>query len=153
MKLLLKRTARKPKYTIGKLYIDNKYFCDTLEDTDRNLTNKMSLIEIKARKIAGETAIPTGTYKVTLDVVSPKYSNFNKYPYVKFCEGKMPRLLNVPGYEGILIHAGNTQNDTDGCVLVGVNSQVGAVTNSQNTWRKLYDILLKDKNNITIEIL
>lgn len=60
------------------------------------------------KKIKGDTAIPTGTYNIILDIVSSKYSNFSKYPYVKFCGGKMPRLLNVPGYEGILIHAGNT---------------------------------------------
>lgn len=60
------------------------------------------------KKIKGDTAIPTGIYNITLTVTSSKYSNFNKYPYAKFCNGKMPRLLNVPGYEGILIHAGNT---------------------------------------------
>lgn len=152
MKLLLKRIARKDKYTIGKLYINDKYFCDTLEDPDRGLKSTMSLADIKSKKIKGDTAIPTGTYKVTLDVVSSKYSNFTKYPYVKFCNGKMPRLINVPGYEGILIHAGNTQKDTEGCLLVGFNRQVGKVLNSQSTWRKLYDELLKDKNNITIEI-
>ena len=108
MKLELKRIAKKDKYTIGHLYVDNKFFCDTLEDPDRGLTSTMNLTEIKSKKIKGDTAIPTGTYKITLDVVSPKYSNFSKYPYVKFCGGKMPRLLNIPGYEGVLIHAGNT---------------------------------------------
>ena len=112
----------------------------------------MNLTEIKAKKIKGDTAIPTGTYKITLDVVSPKYSNFSKYPYVKFCGGKMPRLLNIPGYEGVLIHAGNTQKDTEGCLLVGLNKVVGKVINSQVTWKKLYEILQKDKNNLSITI-
>ena len=152
MKLELKRIAKKDKYTIGHLYINNKYFCDTLEDPDRGLTSTMSLTEIKAKKIKGDTAIPTGTYKITLDVVSPKYSNFSKYPYVKFCGGKMPRLLNIPGYEGVLIHAGNTQKDTEGCLLVGLNKVVGKVINSQVTWKKLYEILQKDKNNLSITI-
>lgn len=152
MKLELKRIAKKDKYTIGHLYIGNKYFCDTLEDPDRGLTSTMNLTEIKAKKIKGDTAIPTGTYKITLDVVSPKYSNFNKYPYVKFCGGKMPRLLNIPGYEGVLIHAGNTQKDTEGCLLVGLNKVVGKVINSQVTWKKLYEILQKDKNNLSITI-
>ena len=64
----------------------------------------------------------------------------------------MPRLLNVPGYEGVLIHAGNTQKDTEGCILVGQNKVVGQVINSQATWKALYTELLKDKNNLTIEI-
>lgn len=152
MKLELKRIAKKDKYTIGHLYINNKYFCDTLEDPDRGLTSTMNLTEIKAKKIKGDTAIPMGTYKMTLDVVSPKYSNFSKYPYVKFCGGKMPRLLNIPGYEGVLIHAGNTQKDTEGCLLVGENKVVGKVINSQVTWKKLYEILQKDKNNLSITI-
>lgn len=152
MKLELKRVAKKDKYTIGHLYINNKYFCDTLEDPDRGLTSTMNLTEIKAKKIKGDTAVPTGTYKITLDIVSPKYSNFSKYPYVKFCEGKMPRLLNIPGYEGVLIHAGNTQKDTEGCLLVGENKVVGKVINSQVTWKKLYEILQKDKNNLFITI-
>ena len=152
MKLELKRIAKKDKYTIGHLYIDGKFFCDTLEDPDRGLTSTMNLTEIKAKKIKGDTAIPTGTYKITLDVVSPKYSNFSKYPYVKFCGGKMPRLLNIPGYEGVLIHAGNTQKDTEGCLLVGLNKVVGKVINSQVIWKKLYEILQKDKNNLSITI-
>ena len=152
MKLELKRIAKKDKYTIGHLYVDNKFFCDTLEDPDRGLTSTMNLTEIKSKKIKGDTAIPTGTYKITLDVVSPKYSNFSKYPYVKFCGGKMPRLLNIPGYEGVLIHAGNTQKDTEGCLLVGLNKVVGKVINSQVTWKKLYEILQKDKNNLSITI-
>lgn len=152
MKLELKRIARKDKYTIGHLYINGKYFCDTLEDPDRGLVSSMSNSQIAMKKIKGNTAIPTGLYKITLNVASSKYSNFNKYPYAKFCNGKMPRLLNVPGYEGILIHAGNTQKDTEGCILVGQNKVVGQVINSQATWKTLYTELLKDKSNLTIEI-
>jgi len=74
MKLTLKRIAKKEKYTIGKLYIDDVYFCDTCEDTDRGMKQTMPLTEIKKLKIPGETAIPTGTYKITLDVQSPKFS-------------------------------------------------------------------------------
>ena len=152
MKLELIRKWKKQDYTIGELYIDGKFFSNTLEDPDRGLASTMSLTEIKAKKIKGDTAIPTGTYKITLDIVSSKYSNFSKYPYVKFCKGKMPRLLNIPGYEGVLIHAGNTQKDTEGCLLVGSNKVVGKVINSQVTWKKLYEILQKDKNNLSITI-
>lgn len=152
MKLELKRIARKDKYTIGHLYINGKYFCDTLEDPDRGLASSMSNSQIAMKKIKGDTAIPTGIYKITLNVASSKYSNFSKYPYAKFCNGKMPRLLNVPGYEGILIHAGNTQKDTEGCILVGMNRQVGKVLDSQKTFKKLYEKLLADKNNLSITI-
>ena len=152
MKLELIRKWKKQDYTIGELYIDGKFFSNTLEDPDRGLTSTMNLTEIKSKKIKGDTAIPTGTYKITLDVVSPKYSNFSKYPYAKFCEGKMPRLLNIPGYEGVLIHAGNTQKDTEGCLLVGSNKVVGKVINSQATYKVLYNKLLKDTNNLIIEI-
>ena len=74
IKILVKRIAKKPNYTIGKLFINGVFFANTLEDTDRGLTQSMSEDEIKKKKIYGQTAIPTGTYKVTLDVVSPKFS-------------------------------------------------------------------------------
>jgi hypothetical protein len=154
MKLTLKRIAFKPTYTIGKLYVNGTYFCDTIEDKDRALTQSMSTVELKNKKVKGETCIPYGKYSITLDVVSGKYSNFVKYPYVKFCNGKMPRLLNVPGFDGILIHAGNTDKDTDGCILVGQNKVVGKVINSQATWAQLYKTLqAKKQEGITIEIL
>lgn len=149
MKLLLKRIARTDGYTIGKLYVDGVYFCDTLEDKDRGLTQTMSLSEIAQKKIKRETAIPTGTYKITMEVVSPKYSTRDAY---KFCGGKLPRLLNVPGYDGILIHIGNYPKDTEGCLLVGNNSVKGAVMNSTATFKKLYETLLKDRYNLTITI-
>lgn len=139
MNLILDRFFKGPKYTVGHLYIDGKYFCDTMEDKDRGLLDSMSLAEIKSKKISSETAIPRGTYKVTLDVVSPKYSK--KDFYIKVCKGKVPRLLNVKGFEGILIHAGNTEKDSAGCLLVGMNLERGKVLKSQETFRKLYKIL------------
>lgn len=152
MELKLFRKYKLDGYTIGKLYIDGIYFCDTLEDKDRNLTKNTNMSEINKIKVKGATAIPTGTYKVTMNVVSTKYSNTSKYPYVKSYGSKMPRLLDVPGFAGILIHTGNSANDTDGCILVGENKVVGQVINSQATWKKLMDKLLEDKDNITIEI-
>lgn len=153
MELTLRRIAFKPTYTIGKLYIDGEFFCDTLEDTDRGLETKMTKSEIAEKKIKGKTCIPYGKYEITLDVVSNKYSNFVKYPYAKPCNGRIPRLLNVPGFEGILIHPGTTENDTDGCILVGKNSIVGKLTNSQDTWKRMYEKLSQGKfNGITIEI-
>lgn len=156
MKLKVERTFRGPLYTIGHLYIDNVYFCDTLEDPDRGLTSAMSLTEIQKKKIKGNTCIPYGTYNVTLDVVSPKYSNISKYHYAAIAKGRMPRLLNVKGFDGILIHAGNTPKETEGCLLVGYNKIKGQVINSQVTWQKLYTKLQEAKNkreNITIEYI
>ena len=153
MKLVVKRTYRGPNYTIGHLYVNDKYFCDTIEDTDRGLTQNMSKIEIARIKVKGQTCIPYGTYVVTMNVVSAKYSNFTKYPYAAFVNGKMPRLLNVPGFDGILIHPGSTQLDTDGCLVIGENKAKGKVINSQATWRRLCLLLLeasKKREVITI---
>lgn len=148
MKLLLKRIAKMEKYTIGKLYIDGKYFSDTLEDTDRNLTNTMSKDEIVKVKVYGKTAIPTGTYVVDMNTVSPK---FGKRSWAQPYEGKVPRLQDVPGYEGVLIHPGNTADDTSGCILVGRNKVKGQVVESQNTFHSLMNIL-KGDNDIIITI-
>ena len=152
MKLTLNRRFKAPEYTIGDLYIDGQWFCNTLEDTDRDLSQDMLLTYIQNKKIKSQTAIPTGTYKVDMNTISPKYSNYSKYPYAKQFNAKMPRLLNVKGFEGILIHAGSTQKHTDGCILVGINKVKGQVINSQATWKKLMSVLLKDKDNIELTI-
>jgi hypothetical protein len=150
MKLLLKRRFKGESYTIGSLYINGEYFCDTLEDADRGLKQDMPLDEIKRNKVAGQTAIPTGTYNVTTSVVSPKYSTREAY---RFCNGKVPRLIDVPGYEGVLIHIGNTPADTEGCILVGENKVKGQVINSTATFKKLYALLKTVTGIITIEII
>lgn len=135
LNIRIDRIAKKSTYTIGKLYLNGVYFCDTLEDTDRGLTQGMPLQKIKDLKIKGATAIPKGKYKVTMNVVSPKFSKRATY---QFCQGKLPRLLNVDGYDGVLIHIGNTAKDTEGCILVGQNKVVGQVINSTVTFKKLY---------------
>ena len=152
MELRLKRFACKPKYTVGKLYIDGKYFCDTLEDRDRSIDNSMTEQEIRTIKVSSETAIPTGTYRITMNVQSPKYKKRAAY---KFCNGFVPRLLDVKGFDGILIHIGNTKEDTAGCILVGYNKVVGQVNNSTDTFKKLYTILdtaSRKGEKITIKI-
>lgn len=130
MKLQLKRIAKKSDYTIGKLYIDGEYFCDTLEDRVRELS--------KEQKIAGQTAIPAGKYPIIVNL-SPRFKRL------------LPRLLNVPHFEGILIHRGNTAKDTSGCILVGENKRTGMVLNSTYYEERLVEIL-KEQSNITIEI-
>ena len=149
MELNIKRIARRETYTIGRLYIDGKYFCDTLEDKDRGLRQDMPVAVIRATKRKGITAIPTGRYRVTLAVQSPKFSKRATY---QFCNGYLPRLINVPGYDGVLIHIGNTARDTEGCLLVGKNTQIGKVLDSRKTFIELYDRLLGAKDDIYIKI-
>lgn len=148
MKLKLKRIALKDAYTIGRLYIDDMYFCDTLEDKVRDL-NKNGKFDNGEKKVKNETAIPYGTYKVTTGVVSPR---FKDRVWAKPYGGKIPRLLNVDSFDGVLIHPGTTSNDTSGCLLVGKNTIVGKLTQSQDTFHKLMG-KLKGQDNITIEIV
>lgn len=142
MELKVKRIARKDGYTIGRLFINNEYFCDTLEDTDRGLSSTMQVNEILAKKVKAETAIPTGKYDVIL-TFSPRFKRV------------LSLLLNVKGYEGVRVHAGNTNKDTEGCLLVGENKAKGQVLNSRATLEKLMSILLeceKRKEKVTILI-
>lgn len=138
MNLKLVRKYRKETYTIGKLYVDGVYFCDTIEDKDRGLDDAMGLAEIMIKKRYGETAIPYGTYKVEI-TYSPKYKKL------------MPEIKNVKGFSGIRIHSGNTAKDTLGCLIIGRNTQVGMVTESRKTYNKLF-ALMKDAKDISIEI-
>lgn len=140
MKLTLKRIALRPTYTIGKLYIDDAYFCDTLEDTVRDI-NKNGKFDNGEQKIKGKAAIPYGTYEIKW-TYSPR---FKKYT---------PQLMNVPSFEGIRVHAGNTSADTEGCLILGENKQVGKVLNSRATINKFYPIIKEACSNgkVTIEI-
>lgn len=140
MKLILKRIALKQTYTIGRLYIDGEYFCDTIEDKVRDLK--------KEPKVKGQTAIPYGTYEVITNVVSPRFKDRS---WAKPYGGKVPRLVNVPGFEGVLIHPGTDQNSTSGCLIVGQNKIKGKVINSQKTFYALMS-KLKDQKDITITI-
>lgn len=142
MKLKLERKYFKSNYTIGNLYINNTFFCNTLEDKNRDL-NKNGVFDNGETKIYGETCIPFGTYEVVL-TYSPKFKR------------ELPRLKNVPSFEGILIHRGNTPKDTLGCILVGENKKVGAVINSTPYEIKLVKLMkeaLLRGENITIEII
>ena len=128
MNLELKRIFKGENYTIGRLFIDGEYFCDTLEDPVRKLDSADD-------KIYSKTAIPAGKYKVSMSIVSPKYSIRKSY---NWCGGRLPRLLDVPFFEGILIHSGNTPDHTAGCILVGENKVKGQVINSMNTLKNLW---------------
>lgn len=135
MKLRVERLWKKATYTVGRLYVDGKLYCNTLEDVVRDLN--------KETKVPGKTAIPAGTYKVIYNW-SPKFGR------------NLPRLLNVPHFDGILIHPGNTADDSAGCILVGKNTEVGRLTESRYTSDKL-NVLIEDAQRhgkeITIEII
>lgn len=150
MEILIDRKWKKPSYTISNLYIDGKWFCNCLEDVDRGLDNSMSEDMIRTLKKPSITAIPRGTYEITLDVISPKYSKIQFYKDV--CNGKVPRLKNVKGFDGILIHAGNTDKDSSGCLLVGQNKVKGQVINSKETFKALYK-LLQDRRSMGEKII
>ncbi len=154
MKIVLDRKWRKSEYTIGRLYINDEFFCNTLEDTDRELDQDMDLRVLRNKKIPNQTAIPTGVYEITLDVKSPKFSTYNFYD--KVCDGYLPRLLNVPGFTGILIHCGSNASHSSGCILVGDNTIKGGLTNSKSVFESLYNKMKIAKENnekITIEII
>lgn len=143
MEIQVNRIARKDVYTIGRMSLNGVYFCDTLEDTDRGLNSTMSSDEILSKKRKGITAIPTGKYDVILSF-SPRFKRV------------LPLLLNVKGYEGVRVHAGNTAEDTEGCLLVGENKEKGKVLNSRATLEKLMSVLLeceKKKEKISITFI
>jgi hypothetical protein len=127
------------------LEIDGKFECHTLEDTDRGLTNEQSDTDITANKVFGKTAIPTGQYEVIMN-------------YSKRFDCVMPLLLGVKGFEGIRIHLGNTEEDTHGCILVGIHKtdDDGHETLTQSGYaflqlkRKLLVAAKKEKVFITI---
>ena len=133
MEILVVRYHKKPTYTIGKLFINGTYFCDTLEDVDRGLEDNMPLPQIQKQKKYCDTAIPTGRYIVEL-TASTRFGRV------------LPILIGVKGFDGIRIHRGNTSEDTLGCILVGENKAVGKVLNSANTEQRLMDALLQTQH-------
>lgn len=130
-----KGNGTSPGYTISHIYVNGEYACDAVEDYDRGLYQGMTKTEIAKIKVKKQTAIPTGTYRLTMNVQSPKFSQYEYYK--KYCKGYMPRLLDVPGFDGILIHCGSSANSSAGCVIVGFNTIKGRVTDSKKAWEKL----------------
>lgn len=120
LNLKLERKWKKEKYTIGNLFINGVFFSNVLEDKTRGLRQDMTLEEIKKIKIHGQTAIPSGRYEIRV-TLSARFRR------------QLPVLLNVPGYVGVRIHPGNTDANTEGCLLPGKNDRVGQVSNSRAT--------------------
>lgn len=142
MKLKLERKYFKETYTIGNLYVDGIFFSNTLEDKNRDV-NKNGKFDNGESKVYGKTCIPFGTYKIVVNM-SPKFGR------------ELPRLLDVSSFTGILIHRGNTAEDSAGCILVGENKVVGKVLNSTPYEEKLVKMMkeaIARGEEITIEIV
>jgi hypothetical protein len=140
MNIKIKRIYFADTYTIGRLYINDIYFCDTLEDKDRDYNADGDLDDNGEKKVYGQTAIPYRKYKMVLDY-SPHFDTI------------MPHILDVPEFEGIRIHYGNIPSDTLGCILVGKNTEKGKVTESRATYIEFIKRLLDaETKNYTIEI-
>lgn len=138
-KLLLQRLIKNDTCTIGKLFIDGVYFCDTLEDRDRGLYQSMDEGVVKKMKVYGETCIPYGIYKVVLSF-SPSFKRI------------LPEVKSVKAFSGIRIHRGNYPKDTLGCILVGEHKIGNSIQNSTKYELKLLEIL-KNETNIELEII
>lgn len=150
MEIKVDRKWKKEKYTIGRLYINNEFICNTIEDTDRGLTQSMSEEEIKSKKIYGKTAIPSGRYKILMNVVSPKFSQ--KEFYMNVCKGKVPRLEGIKSFSGVLIHSAATADNVEGCIGVGFNTEIGRLTSIKEAFEKVYSKLSSSKEDIWITI-
>lgn len=146
MELTLKRIFKGPKYTIGHLFINGVYECDTLEPPYMGTKQTDSIEFIKSTK-KGNTAIPSGVYNINMDIISPKFKDRS---WAKPFGGKLPTIEDVPAFDRVLIHVGNKASqyglsDTQACILVGENKIKGQVVNSTATFQELYSVMLKAK--------
>lgn len=143
MEIKIDRAWKRDGYTISRIYVNGKLFgCNTLEDTDRGLRQDMILEDIKRIKVYGETAIPSGSYECV-------------YTYSTRFKKMLPLLLDVPGFDGIRIHSGNSAKDTLGCILVGKNDKKGWISNSRFWTDKLIQsmkVAWDKKEKVTIEV-
>lgn len=140
MELIVKRKIFTDKSTIGELHINGSFFCFSLEDKDRDLYKTQPITEIAQKKLFGVTAIPYGKYDLALT-----YSNrFKQY---------MPQVLNVPAFDGIRIHTGNFPEQTEGCLILGMQKGIDSVSDSRTAYNALLKIIkaIEKKEKITIE--
>ena len=137
MEILVDRRYKKKGYTIGILYVNGEYECDTLEDEVRVLNKESD-------KIYGKTAIPYGRYLIEMDTISPKFSKYEFYS--KVCNGRLPRLQDVPFFNGILIHVADGAKGAEllqGCIGVGRNLIKGGLLKGKETFSMLYNKMLE----------
>jgi hypothetical protein len=132
MELHLNRDIRTPKSTTSALTVNGVPECFILEDYDRGLKQSMPLDQIKQLKVPGKTAIPSGRYKVIINMS-------NRFGI------ELPLLLDVPGFEGVRIHPGNTAENTEGCLLPGVTRTKDFVSSSRVAFNKLFEKMKEAK--------
>lgn len=143
MELVLNRIYFSPTYTIGKLFVNGVLFCDTIEDVNRDLNKDGDLNDVGEAKVMHKTCIPFGIYKVIVNM-STRFKRF------------LPRLLDVPHFDGILIHNGVDETSSSGCIILGENKVKGKVTNSTFYMNRLTELLLeaqRKNEKITIKIM
>lgn len=136
--MVLNRVTRTDKSTIGDLYINNEFFCYTLEDFDRDFNKDGDIDDVGEEKVYGETAIPAGTYEVKL-TMSTRFKRI------------LPLLINVPHFDGIRIHRGNTAKDSLGCIIVGFTKDKDFVGKSKDAEEALIK-RLQEFDKIWIEV-
>lgn len=139
MEILVYRKWKKPDYTVGRLSVDGVFMANTMEDIDRGLDDGMQDWMIRNKKIPNRTAIPTGRYEVDMSTTSPRFSQ--KPFYMEVCQGKVPRIKNVKGFDGILLHCGTDETHSSGCLLLGLNKIKGKLTDSKETFKKVYALM------------
>jgi hypothetical protein len=140
MIVVIDRKWKKDTYTIGRVFIDDVFFANSMEDKDRGLTKDMPLAEIKKRKVYGETAIPAGKYEVRM-TYSPKYKRM------------MPQVMDVPGWTGVRMHSMNEAKDSLGCIGLGKNDKPGWISNSRATCAEFEKRLIAAGGTCELEIV
>lgn len=157
MKLKLHRKYCKANYTIGNLYLvengKETWLCNTIEDKVRDLNKDGDLNDVGEGKVMHKTAIPYGTYKVTL-TVSPRFKDRD---WAKPYGGLVPLVNDVKHFSGIRIHIGEDENWSSGCLIVGLNTIKGKLTKSREVYKELMDKYFmpahKKRETITLEIV
>lgn len=140
MNVLIERKWKKDAYTIGRVFIDDEFYANSMEDRDRGLTKDMPLKEIERIKVYGETAIPAGEYIVRM-TYSPKYRRI------------MPEILDVPGWSGVRLHSMNTAKDSLGCIGFGKNDKPGWISNSRACMKAFEDRLRAEGGECKLRIV
>ena len=125
--------------TIGQLFADGIKLCDTLEPQPFKFIGKISADSVRKAKQVGPIAIPPSRYRIRMDIQSPQY--YRSMWMRAICGAFVPRLMNVPGFTGILIHPGNSVEDTTGCILVGVHDALGHISSSRDMFVRVFSVL------------
>lgn len=134
MKIEVIRKWKKENYTIGVLYVNGERLCNTLEPVDRKLLKGMTVETIRKKKVYGRTAIPSGEYKIKMNMMASR-------------KKVRPQIMDVPAFFGVFIHEGNNAKDTKGCILLGDNTQKGMVLNSHKRVLELGSLIDEAEEN------